>query len=526
MTRFSRFEKRILIAMVAVAAVPLVGTLFLGRMALREAYQVGVNQRVREQLQRGLEGFRQNIVSMRQGAEQMADAIANDWALHRAVEQQDREALQDRLGQLLARHERVARIAVRGGEQGQGPALGSVDSSERKERYGVRSLELTREIVTPERPAQVSVTVVTDSAPFERYQHAGALVEVYSRLESSTYYVSNVFLVVFVGLLLSVIGAALVVGMVISRRVTRRVNMLAEATSRVGAGDLSVEIPADSKDEIGYLTRAFNEMVRDIRESRNRIEYLQRISAWQEFARRLAHEIKNPLTPIQLAMQEVHQGYKGEDERYRRRLQEAASIVEEEIATLRRLVGEFSKFARLPEVRLQEADLNDILRDCVRTTVGVDQESIGNEIGEFEIAVELEPSPSPLPVRVDAMMFKRCIDNLIRNSRQAIAAGNRNGKLQADSREEDRPPSASYMIHIGTYKSSEWAVLEINDSGPGIPQSDRNRVFDPYFTTRSEGSGLGLAIVKKVVLEHRGEIECDQSRLGGASFRIRLPLSR
>lgn len=512
--------------MVAVAVVPLVGTLFLGRMVLREAYQVGVNQRVRDELERGLESFRQNIVSLRQGAERMADAIANDWALHQAVEQQDREALQKRLGQLLARNQRVAEIAVRDGEQGRGQVLGSVVSAERTERSGTRSLELTREVVSPERPTLVAVTVVTDSAPFEQYQRAGELVEVYSRLESSSYYVSNVFLAVFVGFLLSVIGAALVVGMVISRRVTRRVNMLAEATSRVGSGDLSVELPADSKDEIGDLTRAFNEMVRDIRESRNRIEYLQRISAWQEFARRLAHEIKNPLTPIQLAMQEVHQGYKGDDERYRRRLQEAADIVEEEIATLRRLVGEFSKFARLPEVRLQQADLNDVLRDCVRSTVGVDEETNGKEAVELEIAVELEPSPSPLPVRVDAMMFKRCIDNLVRNSRQAIASGQKHSRQGADGQERDPSVPGSNMIHIGTYESSGWAVLEINDSGPGITQSERNRVFDPYFTTKSEGSGLGLAIVKKVVLEHRGEIECDQSRLGGASFRIRLPLNR
>jgi two-component system nitrogen regulation sensor histidine kinase NtrY len=323
-----------------------------------------------------------------------------------------------------------------------------------------------------------------------------------------------------------VIAAALVVGMVMSRRVTRRVNMLAEATARVGSGDLSVELPADSRDEIGDLTRAFNEMVRDIRESRERIEYLQRISAWQEFARRLAHEIKNPLTPIQLAMQEVHQGYKGQDERYRERLNEALSIVEEEVATLRRLVGEFSKFARLPEVRLEPTDLNEVVRECVRTAAGFDEQSGENEQTEPEVEIDFQPGSSPLLVSLDAMMFKRCIDNLVRNSRQAIATRQEKGRPGPEEGGEEGEAAVSQAIQITTYESKGWAVLEVNDSGPGIPQSDRNRVFDPYFTTRTEGTGLGLAIVKKVVLDHGGEIECDQSRLGGASFRIRLPLNR
>jgi nitrogen fixation/metabolism regulation signal transduction histidine kinase len=417
----------------------------------------------------------------------------------------------------------VARIAV---TEGQGEMAAVSDRPQRQQQPGIKSLKLERELSGLPPPAKVEVTVVTDPAPFEQYQRAGELVEVYSRLEAGTYYVSNVFLVVFIGFLLSVIAGALVVGMVMSRRVTRRVNMLAEATARVGSGDLSVELPADSRDEIGDLTRAFNEMVRDIRESRERIEYLQRISAWQEFARRLAHEIKNPLTPIQLAMQEVHQGYRGEDERYRARLDEALSIVEEEVATLRRLVGEFSKFARLPEVRLEPADLNDVLRDCARTATGVDEEPGADDLPGPEVSVELELGSSPLPVRVDAMMFKRCIDNLVRNSRQAIAGRSRKGEAGAKEEAGIGEATESRLIRISSRQARSWAVLEVEDSGSGIPQSDRNRVFDPYFTTRTEGTGLGLAIVKKVVLEHGGEIECDQSRLGGALFRIRLPLNR
>ena len=116
---------------------------------------------------------------------------------------------------------------------------------------------------------------------------------------------SDVYVWVFGVLVFLVILVAFLIGAILSRRVTKRVASLAEASRKVGAGDLNVSLPTSATDEITELTQAFNDMVRDLRDSRTRIEYLQRISAWQEFARRLAHEIKNPLTPIQLAAQEI-----------------------------------------------------------------------------------------------------------------------------------------------------------------------------------------------------------------------------
>jgi len=180
----------------------------------------------------------------------------------------------------------------------------------------------------------------------------------------------------------------------------------------------------------------------------------------------------------------------------------------------------------LPEVRLEEADLNEVVRECVRTAGGIDEETDNGSHPDSDVTVDFEASHSPIPVRVDAMMLKRCIDNLVRNSRQAIAGQQKkSGPVDRSERAEEQP-AVSKTIQIRALETGIWAVIEVNDSGPGISQQDRKRVFDPYFTTKTEGSGLGLAIVKKVVLEHGGEIECDQSRLGGASFRIRLPLNR
>jgi len=300
-----------------------------------------------------------------------------------------------------------------------------------------------------------------------------------------------------------VVVVAVAVGIVLSRRVTRRVALLAEATARVGGGDLSVRVPSSVDDEIGDLTNAFNAMVTDMRESRGRIEYLQRISAWQEFARRLAHEIKNPLTPIQLAVQEIHESYRGPDATFQKRLDETLAIVQEEVATLRRLVGEFSSFAKLPEATLEDADLRDAARDMERALV-----SLPEELGASDrVSVALRIASTPLPVRIDAMMLRRALDNLVRNAVQAISA---------------RVPDG--VIEVRVHREGQNAVIEVADNGPGIPPDQLARVFDPYFTTKSEGTGLGLAIVKKVVLEHGGAVNASSSDLGGAAFVVRIPL--
>jgi nitrogen fixation/metabolism regulation signal transduction histidine kinase len=498
--RLSRFERKILFAIAAVAFVPLLGALLLGQRALREAYEVGVNARVRQQLESGLGLYREHFALLKANANQLADAVAQDHELATALHAADRASAQARLDALLTTSEIIARarIVSRDGQE--------LVHAERPERLGaeVRLLELERDVAASDIGERLIVTVAAPSAPFLAYQRAGELVEVYSRLQSSAELVSTFYLVVYMAFLLSVIVGALAVGVALSRRVTRRVALVAQATTRVGAGDLTVTVPSEVDDEIGDLTNAFNAMVVDLRESRGRIEYLQRIGAWQEFARRLAHEIKNPLTPIQLAMQEVHKSYRGDDAAYRERLEDALTIVEEEVATLRRLVSEFSAFAKLPQAILDPADLGELLRDAARAL-----QALPEELSATGVVVECEAGDAKLPVRVDAMMLRRALDNLVRNAVQAIrgAAGRTGGRVRVTAR-----------------RDGDEAVLEVADDGPGVPDDARERVFDPYFTTKTEGTGLGLAIVKKVVLEHAGEIECTKSALGGAAFLMRLPL--
>lgn len=516
----TRLERRLLLALLVAGLAPLAAATFFGRSALRDAYSRGVNAEVQEQLSAAVVSHRDHIVALRDGADRTADAIAQHWRLHDALRARDTAALDAYVASALETYPHVGAVRILAADdelQLDHPQEVMAEASDeaRLDPTRVRTLERVRHLGMLEPPVDVEVVVTSSLDVFADHQRAGEVTELYSRLLQQTNYVSDVYVWVLAAYLGFVIALALTVSIVLARRVSKRVLALADATLRVGQGDLAVSVPDDDEDEIGELTRAFNRMVSDLRESRERIDYLSRISAWQDFARRLAHEIKNPLTPIQLAAQEVAQAYRGDDPRFAAMLNDARAIIEEEVATLRRLVGEFSSFARLPTADLAEADLCELLRDLKRGLNAIAQDVYGEVLGEPPVALRLELPSTPVVGHVDAMMLKRCIDNLVRNAMEAIAGEARTGRGH---------------ITVSLRPQGETVELSVCDDGPGIPARDRERVFDPYVTTKSTGTGLGLAIVKKVILEHQGRIVCRAATTHpegrGTCFVITLPIER
>jgi nitrogen fixation/metabolism regulation signal transduction histidine kinase len=281
-----------------------------------------------------------------------------------------------------------------------------------------------------------------------------------------------------------------------------------------------VRVPVTGSDEMTELARVFNRMLGEMQQSRARIEYLQRIGAWQEMAQRLAHEIKNPLTPIQLAVQECHRKYAGEDARFRALLDTTLEIVEEEVGTLRRLVGNFSSFARLPHSELREASLRDFLRECSEQLGHLGGAERAEDVAEDvvvapDVEVRWEVPDEPMPVAIDRQMLRRVMVNLVRNAVEAVR----------DAHPATTPGAARGHVVVRAEPTSDAASIYVEDDGPGIPDHARERIFDPYFTTKPEGTGLGLAIVKKIVVEHNGSIAVMRSgRLGGAALVLALPL--
>jgi nitrogen fixation/metabolism regulation signal transduction histidine kinase len=314
-----------------------------------------------------------------------------------------------------------------------------------------------------------------------------------------------VFPMIFRGLALAlviILALATVLGLVVARRATERVADLRTAARRVGEGDLTVRLLPRGKDELDELGRAFDRMVAELGDTRSRLEYLQKVSAWQEVARRLAHEIKNPLTPIQLAVQELGSKYRGDDPGYARLLATAQEILKEEIDSMRRLVDDFSAFAKLPKVEPAPVDLGQVVDDFVRGHTG------------WQPHLRFEKPPGPVEALCDRMLIRRVLTNLVENALQAAEGVGRVPevvlRVQAEPDRDDEPGRVDIVI---------------DDNGPGVPAGARERIFDPYVTTKENGTGLGLAIVRKIVIDHGGDVilAAEPSPLGGARFTVAIP---
>jgi nitrogen fixation/metabolism regulation signal transduction histidine kinase len=352
----------------------------------------------------------------------------------------------------------------------------------------------------PDAPRLLEVTFGISK---EIYSNFLALREAMDREQDLDRVIPVVLPRIFRGLglaLVVVLALATAMGLFIARRATGRVAALRDAAQRVGEGDLSVRVSARGRDELDDLGRAFDKMVAELAEARPRLEYLQKVSAWQEVARRLAHEIKNPLTPIQLAVQELGSKYRGDDPAYTKLLSTAQEILSEEIGTIRRLVDDFSAFAKLPKVEPAALDLGQVVDDFVRAHP------------EWQPLVRYEPPPARVDAHGDRMLIRRVLANLIENAIQAAEGAGR---------------APEVVLSVAADGAHGAAVVVVDDNGPGIAARERERVFDPYVTTKEHGTGLGLAIVRKIVLDHGGDVHVSGAPppLGGARLTVTLPAS-
>jgi len=277
--------------------------------------------------------------------------------------------------------------------------------------------------------------------------------------------------------------------------VTRRIASLVSTARRVSEGHHDARVELRGHDEMAELGSAFNTMLDDLDQTRRQVEYLQRMGVWQDVARRLAHEIKNPLTPIQLAVQQCVSSYRGDDAKFKKLLVDTGEIVEEEIEGLRRLVDTFRTLGALPKVEASPIALADVIEELkLDPTVAP--------------RLTLKPPASPVTVRADKLLLKRVLANLVENG---MHAGQENGN----------PGN----VVISWSAAGDTARITVDDNGKGVSPENRDKIFEPYVTTKTTGTGLGLAIAKKIAIEHGGELSIapDAAPTGGARFVITLP---
>ena len=290
-------------------------------------------------------------------------------------------------------------------------------------------------------------------------------------------------------------------------RLLRRARRSGHATEQTqlesGGGPLPVAMTATALRDSKGPGRGVVLVIEDLSE----LLAAQRAAAWSEVARRMAHEIKNPLTPIQLSAERIAKSYgrangNGSgvrpDERVAAVISECTETISREVAGLKAMVDEFSRFARLPATRLEVANLNDVVTQAARL--------YDERLDGVALAIELEPDLPP--ALLDVEQIKRVFVNLIDNSLDAL------GKVTNDKR-----------ITIVTRHDVERHLLraEVADTGQGIAPADFRRLFEPYFSRRDSGTGLGLAIVQRIILEHGGHIRAAKNDPRGARFVIELP---
>lgn len=303
-------------------------------------------------------------------------------------------------------------------------------------------------------------------------------------------------------LALIVAGIGLLLGVLLSwwaaARVTRPVTKLVTAAQEVAEGNWSAHVDVRGRDEVGRLARSFNQMTQQLIEQRERLIQAERVAAWREVARRLAHELKNPLFPLQTTVENMQRAKDKNPELFDEVFRESTRILLTEIENLKSIVGRFSDFSKMPQPEFAPVNVNDVVRDVVKLF-----EAQLGAVGRPPITPELHLDEELPAIQADATMLHRAMENLILNAMDAMPAGG--------------------VLMLRTAHKDGTVLVEVSDTGGGLTPEESERIFTPYYTTKQHGTGLGLAIVQAVVSDHGGRISVESESGVGTSFHIELP---
>jgi nitrogen fixation/metabolism regulation signal transduction histidine kinase len=340
----------------------------------------------------------------------------------------------------------------------------------------------------------LAVGIYLDPALYERLADLNTAVERHKGLAAAAR-LNKAALYVGAAIWLLVLGtASFWLAGRLSGSLSSPVEELAGAMERVAHGDLTTRVTPRGTREIRSLVGAFNRMTTELDEARDQLARAERAQAWRDAARRVAHEIRNPLQPITLALHRIDRGL-SQDPIRKEQVQPALHSILEEVEALRRLAATFSELARMPEPVPEPTALGPFVRQSEPLL----------EFPGLRLSIETdEPSPT---ASIDRGLVREVLTNLVKNAAEAMPDGG----------------AVTLRVSKTALAGRSWALIEVDDTGPGVAEADRRRVFEPHVTTKPEGSGLGLAIVERIVGAHGGRIEILDAPGGGARFRVWLP---
>jgi two-component system nitrogen regulation sensor histidine kinase NtrY len=291
------------------------------------------------------------------------------------------------------------------------------------------------------------------------------------------------------------LGLALIFGGYLNRWLQSSVDQLTEAATRVGRGELDTTLRDGPVTAFPATATAFNRMTRDLRDAREQLRQTERIAAWQEIAKSLAHELKNPLSPIRLSIETLRKARERSHEDFDAMFDESTKTILQEVDRLRNIVDEFSRFARLPAPKRRPTDLREVAAQAA---------SLHAE-GDAPVTTDLPDAP--IEALVDADQITQVLHNLLQNARDAA---------------QDAHPSGGGAVTLRLREEAGTVTIEVEDNGAGIADGQSEAIFEPYYTRKEGGTGLGLAITQRIVTEHGGRIDVD-SRAGTTRFTVVLP---
>ncbi len=291
---------------------------------------------------------------------------------------------------------------------------------------------------------------------------------------------------------------AIAVSLWITGRVTRPIVELAAASRQVAEGDWNVRVsPQNASGEIADLAEAFNRMTSQLLEQRERLLQAERVAAWRELARRLAHELKNPLFPLQLTVENLVKAREMAPQEFDEIFHESTTTLMAEIQNLKNIIQRFSDFSKMPQPQLQAVQANEI----VERVASLHEPALKGRENPVAMILQLDPK-LPL-IEVDSELLHRALSNLVLNAMDAM------------------PQGGSITIH--TSLRADTVRIEVADTGTGLTKEECERLFTPYYTTKQHGTGLGLAIVQSVITDHGGTISVESTPGKGTTFIIDLP---
>ena len=281
----------------------------------------------------------------------------------------------------------------------------------------------------------------------------------------------------------------IIISTILANNISAPIRRLTKATVAIAQGDMNVEIVHKEKGEIRDLVQSFNSMTKELQKNQIELAELERENAWKEMAKQVAHEIKNPLTPLKLSVQQLIATFRDKSDKFDSVFEKVTQTILAQIENLSSIATEFSRFAKMPSLKLESADLLPVLKDTL------------NLFSEERVNIKLNSEVESALIETDVNQFRRMIINLIRNSIQAEAS--------------------EVSIHVKPIDSN--FVLLFSDNGKGISAKDKDKIFEPSFTTKKKGMGIGLKLIKRFLEGINGNIILLETSEKGTTFKITIP---